>query len=413
MADADRLVAALRYQQELDAAQRPAMINPNLEAQGLKSRNRLASALSSQSPDWSGEALPMEGRATFLPFQDTAGKRSLALPGIVAGVVNAFTAPGRAFSGSDPTFNPEEEAANFASNVMGGGIGASRAVPAPAGSLGMFIGKTAKTWNAEAEAKALQMEKRGETPQAIWRDTGNWKAPDGAWRQEIPDNTATAKSLGWGSTADLNKGNSTVESLQNALQHSRLGRAYPGTTRGSDEFGKNIAVKIRSGGGERASYNDGVISVGDVTGFDGSKRIQKSPALHEVQHYIQEKEGWAKGGNPENAPIAFMDEISAIRTAKNQLNIDPYAIQNKKAAGYPLQKYEVERYKQWANLTAMEDDLLVKSRAVSPYEQYLRLAGEAEARATQTRIPLDATQRRALFPANSYDVPLDQLIIRR
>ena len=87
---------------------------------------------------WYEQALPMEGRATFLPFQDTMpgsvmNQRSFALPGIVAGAVNAFTAPGRAYSGSDPTFNPEEEAANFAMNVMGGGMGA----PAPAGALGM------------------------------------------------------------------------------------------------------------------------------------------------------------------------------------------------------------------------------------------------------------------------------------
>ena len=86
----------------------------------------------------------MEGRAAFLPFQDTLpgsvmNQRSWALPGIIAGAANAITAPGRAYSGSDPTFNPEEEAANFAMNVMGGGMGASRAAPAPAGSLGMNV----------------------------------------------------------------------------------------------------------------------------------------------------------------------------------------------------------------------------------------------------------------------------------
>jgi len=34
MAEADRIAAALRYQQELDAAQRPATMNPNIAAQG-------------------------------------------------------------------------------------------------------------------------------------------------------------------------------------------------------------------------------------------------------------------------------------------------------------------------------------------------------------------------------------------
>jgi hypothetical protein len=103
--------------------------------------NKLAPQSKNKLP-WYEQALPMEGRATFLPFQDTLpgsvmNQRSFALPGVVAGAVNAITAPGRAYSGSDPTFNPEEEAANFAMNVMGGGVGASRAAPAPAGSLGM------------------------------------------------------------------------------------------------------------------------------------------------------------------------------------------------------------------------------------------------------------------------------------
>jgi hypothetical protein len=103
--------------------------------------NKLAPQSKNKLP-WYEQALPMEGRATFLPFQDTLpgsvmNQRSFALPAVVAGAVNAFTAPGRAYSGSDPTFNPEEEAANFVMNMLGGGMGASRAAPAPAGSLGM------------------------------------------------------------------------------------------------------------------------------------------------------------------------------------------------------------------------------------------------------------------------------------
>jgi len=167
MAEPDRLAAALRYQQELEEAQRPATMNLNMAAQGDRLRNRFAAALPSQSGNWSGEALPMEGRAAFLPFQDTLpgsvmNKRSLALPGIVAGAANAFTAPGRAFTGSDPTFNPGEEAANFALNVMGGGIGASRAAPAPAGSLGMNVtsrGRIPETRN-DVEKLADLLEKR-------------------------------------------------------------------------------------------------------------------------------------------------------------------------------------------------------------------------------------------------------------
>jgi hypothetical protein len=90
------------------------------------------------------QALPMEGRATFLPYQDTLpgsvmNQRSFALPGIIAGAVNAFTAPGRAYSGSDQSFDPAAEAANFAMTTMGGGMGASRLAPAPRNALGMNV----------------------------------------------------------------------------------------------------------------------------------------------------------------------------------------------------------------------------------------------------------------------------------
>lgn len=64
--------------------------------------------------------LPMEGRYNFLPLRQTdwpmMGNREWAVPGAVAGAVNALTAPGRALFGSNP-FNVQNEALNFAGNV--------------------------------------------------------------------------------------------------------------------------------------------------------------------------------------------------------------------------------------------------------------------------------------------------------
>ena len=54
-------------------------------------------------------------------------------------------------------------------------------------------------------------------------------------------------------------------------------------------------------------------------------------------------------------------------------------------------------------------------KRVTPYtdmEAYRRLAGEAEARAVQARMNMDAGQRRATYPLDSFDVPVDQLITR-
>lgn len=94
--------------------------------------------------------LPMEGRASFLPFQDTLpgsvmNQRSPALPGVLASAWNAFTAPARSAQGGyvadedgniRPAFNAPEEAQNVVLNMMGGGGVLSKS--APVGGLGMF-----------------------------------------------------------------------------------------------------------------------------------------------------------------------------------------------------------------------------------------------------------------------------------
>jgi predicted GNAT family acetyltransferase len=88
----------------------------------------------------------MEGRATFLPFRDTMegsvfNERELAVPGILAELMNAFTAPARSMT--DPTFNAGEEAANMAMNVGGSGLAISRGMRAPTGQGGFDLAMNA------------------------------------------------------------------------------------------------------------------------------------------------------------------------------------------------------------------------------------------------------------------------------
>ena len=87
---------------------------------------------------WWRKGLPMEGRAILAPLRNTMegsvfNQKELALPYPVAWLVNALTSGNRAYTGADPTFNPQEEAASFASGIMGGGVGASRMMKAPTG----------------------------------------------------------------------------------------------------------------------------------------------------------------------------------------------------------------------------------------------------------------------------------------
>ena len=88
-----------------------------------------------QAQPWYMKPMDMEGRATFLPFKDTLpgsvmNKREFALPGLLAGAVNAFTAPGRV---STQGFDAPEEALNLATNVFGGGITTGKMMRNPTG----------------------------------------------------------------------------------------------------------------------------------------------------------------------------------------------------------------------------------------------------------------------------------------
>jgi hypothetical protein len=392
----ERLAAALEYQQ----AQQPARMNPNLAAQGEKSRNRLATALA--SPSWSGEELPMENRATFLPFRDTMpgsvmNKRELALPGIVAGAVNAITAPARSmetytddYGEVRSKFNAPQEAANVALNMMGGGMSASRG--APANALGMFVGPRSKGWNAEANARAVQMEKAGATPEAIWQETGNYKAPDAAWRQEINDagSRMTEKVH-----SDIMSKHFYNDPLSEALTHEPLYQAYP-------ELGK-INTTVTAMEQPKGSFSP---LRNELEASGPSSMTQRSTALHEIQHAIQQKEGFARGGSPEMFPTnPHINDAQIIATLLNKGKLPSEAIKW-------VQENLGRRPSPQAIDLAMNKNIDL-SNMPSALDQYRRLAGEAEARATQKRRNLTDEQRRAEFPERSYDVPINELIIRR
>ena len=91
-----------------------------------------------QAEPWYNKSLPMEGRAILAPIRNTMegsvfNQKEWALPAPIAWAVNALTAGNRAYTGADPTFNPQEEAASFANGIMGGGVGTSRMMTAPTG----------------------------------------------------------------------------------------------------------------------------------------------------------------------------------------------------------------------------------------------------------------------------------------
>jgi len=285
-----------------------------------------------------------------------------------------------------------------------GGLAKGAALAAPALG-GIFVGKGAKTWDALAAQKAKIMADMGTDPRTIWKETGTWKGPDGKWRQEIDDSVSRPgqTSYSWGEAADLKAGNSTVVRRQKALLHPPLSAAYPDT--------KNIAVNIkpgREGGGYNVDYD--TINVGASKDNFAANR---STMLHELQHGIQQREGFAEGGSPSTMILA----LEKIADQKRQQAQEMFRLSSANDPLDPLRLVKPGARKKGLELEKEARDLDSKALAAYHSEQakfdlYQRLAGEAEARAVQQRMNLTPAQRRATFPEESYDVPMNELIIR-
>ena len=255
-----------------------------------------------------------------------------------------------------------------------------------------FIGPKAKSWNAEANARAVQMEKAGATPEAIWQETGNWKAPDAAWRQEINDarSRMTEKVH-----SDIMSKHFFNDPLSEALTHEPLYRAYP-------ELGR-IKTTVTAWEQPKGSFSP---LRNELEASGPSSMTQRSTALHELQHAIQQKEGFARGGSPEMFPTnPHINDAQIIATLLNKGKLPSEAIKW-------VQENLGRRPSPQAIDLAMNKNIDL-SNMPSALDQYRRLAGEAEARATQKRRNLTDEQRRAEFPERSYDVPINELIIRR
>jgi hypothetical protein len=131
------------------------------------------------------------------------------------------------------------------------------------------------------------------------------------------------------------------------------------------------------------------------------KGVNKSTLLHEVQHVIQNKEGWARGGNPENfvkpkefgSPAENINKIQEMWDARqiHKMYGDKWESEFKSIFGRELKDYEK------SSIFLKEEDLsrIYKEwkYAENPHQAYQNLHGEQQARATQQRMNYTPEQR--------------------
>lgn len=260
----------------------------------------------------------------------------------------------------------------------------------PAGAVGMFAGRKAKTADHAALARAEQMASTGADRNAIWNETGWFQGPDKQWRFEIDDSAAAAQP-------NANTTKFEIPNLSEGLAHQELYNAYPEMT--SVPSVMKYGTKVEGGYLTPDGFSLGLL---EAQGPDAP--ALKSATLHEGQHYIQQQEAFARGGSPESA--AMHDPL--VQSTKSRI-AELEAMSNRALSDVNVSPGRLREIT--SDIRKSYDDLRMYVAAFGP-DAYHRLAGEVEARNVQSRMNMSADQRRATPPWETQDVPDADQIIR-
>ena len=313
----------------------------------------------------------------------------------------------------------------------------------------MFTGPKSAGWNHEAANTATKLLDNGADPSQVWKDHLIGRMPDGKLFSEIDDRgvpfsnptknnrmtemdnlhlNADAASMsdkemmkeldgfngstdeyikslqkkGYDSLYNINKGEYTPEYV---MPHDDLYSAYPSL--------ENLNVKYRND----SMFPDGSASISGNT-VTLSPKTGKSGLLHELQHAIQNQEGWAKGGSPGMFPdVSEKKKLLGDANILTRMYMHTGDIKSARELFIKRIGREPEYFSESYALSGHHPDTFLKERdaLLSPEENYQRLTGEAQARATQDRMNMGMQQRRDTYPLAGdklSDIPLNQLINR-
>lgn len=324
--------------------------------------------------------------------------------GLDAAVSNATANNAAIRAGADATLlqmqgqelTPEQNEALHSSPAGGFGTDAGGGGGAFAA---MFAGAKSKTANKALLRKAKSAVKGGADTETVRQDTGWAQGPDGEWKYEISDHNAEVQ-------IDPKTGNP-------GLYHPDLKRAYPDILKG---------LQIKWFHGPQANKGRFDVDTGEMwLNANLPPDEWTSVALHEIQHPIQQREGFSGGANP------TMPEIQHVaQTERNDLRTQHYrdvdAYHNAFRAWVRERTQEnperFGRMKQ-GDLQDMFERAPENADLVRRYENadkelgwmdtpsgarwfdhqaYERAMGEYEARETQVRQHMTPDQRRAEAP---------------
>ena len=343
----------------------------------------------------------------------------------------------------------------------------------------MVVGeKGAKSLDAAEEvttridnlAVADEMEKAGKDALTIKAATGWERGADGKWRYEIPDITLKKDSLG-GNEIEAFYGNDKRSAISRPIEEVVVISFLPDTYREELEYVGEVRIYSDPLESEKGSYQieDGS-DIFYINLADSGESIE-SVITHELQHFIQDREGFSKGGNPEMSINAYLkqkgkyEEYQKLldsngkysKTLHKILSEDKEYVKNERIARALDRAFDMippdesddkvenflkefipgwEKGVNYDTLADKRKEEIIKehkdeleeareadketakkiqdSQATLPtsYEAYRRLAGEVESRAAGRRFGLTLEERRnSLFTDEMYkDVAKEDLI---
>lgn len=320
---------------------------------------------------------------------------------------------GNLLFGNDPKQMPEmgsDESvgvmADLASNMMMPGtfIG-------PKGMANLYGDDAARAMMSQAEQRLAS----GEPVQAVWQDMLMAKGPEGKWRHEIDDSGANISM----------KNDGYQGRLPVVLEHEGIYAAYPDS--------KQIVANYKNLGSNSGEYSPTSPYTGQEIISVNPFRAKKDTLLHELQHAVQGREGFAKGGTPNAMELEYNNARGRLHFLEN----DPDYLAARQKMDDIWDRVFNKGTLDGDAATAMEQEIARQHpafaeakevmgklrqfghRITNSWEQqdaseigfgaYQRLAGEAESRAVQDRMNMSIPERKASFPEY---LTRDDLIVR-
>ena len=256
-----------------------------------------------------------------------------------------------------------EDAAQKILSEMAKGRNFGDAVTGGEGTRNAFAGtKGAERLGIGKFADAEQMEKDGASREDIWRKTGWWRGKDGQWRVELPPIAIDGQKL---KQLDVNRDNYNFRKRKAQPEyHARLEDLIAD---------KQLVAKLNAAYGTLPHISV-VDDVGwalgrfrpDANSIDIHRHMtaaeMRSVVEHELQHFIQHKEGFPEGGDNTGGEYRNLEGEVEARNVQARLGMTP----EERAATPPWETEDVPEDRQIVRTDGGIASSVRESRRIEP-----------------------------------------------